>query len=113
MLVITISSWKTWEPYMIRYPRPRLAARNSPMITPTRARPILTLAVLSRIGTEPGKSVLLSAAQRVDQSDFFRIYLLKAGIKADNGAENSHGDSGYDDGFCPGAQPYDKERGQS
>lgn len=59
------------------------------------------------------KSVLLSAAQRVDQSDFFRIYLLKAGIKADNGAENSHGDSGYDDGFCPGAQPYDKERGQS
>ena len=114
MLVITISSWKTWEPYMIRYPRPRLAARNSPMITPTRARPILTLADRNRAGQHYlEKSVLLSAAQRVDQSDFFRIYLLKAGIKADNGAENSHGDSGYDDGFCPGAQPYDKERGQS
>ena len=62
MDVITIFSWKTCEPYMIKYPSPRLAAKNSPMITPTRDRPILTLVVLIRMGMDWGSTTLKKAS---------------------------------------------------
>ena len=46
---------------MIRYPSPLLAARNSPIITPTRDKPMFTFAVLMSVGTEPGKTTLVKA----------------------------------------------------
>ena len=41
-----------------------IAARNSPMITPTRARPIFTFMVLKIIGMEPGSTTLKSVSLR-------------------------------------------------
>ena len=46
---------------MIRYPSPFLAAKNSPMITPTRHRPILTFILLMIAGMELGRTTLVSA----------------------------------------------------
>ncbi len=60
----------------------------------------------------PEESVTFTAAQSVYQSDFFRIYLLEAGIKADDGAEDSHGYACNDNGFGSGAEPYDEQRRQ-
>ena len=56
--------------------------------------------------------ILLTAAQGGDQLQLFRIHLEKAGIKADDGAEDGDGNAGDDDGIDPGAQPYDQKRGQ-
>ena len=43
---------------MIKYPKPSLAARNSPIITPTRANPMLTFMLLTMIGIEEGRITL-------------------------------------------------------
>lgn len=56
------------------------------------------------------KSVSLMAPKGVDQSDLLTIYLLETSVKADDGAEQSHGYSGYHDGGAAGSQPHD-ERG--
>ena len=60
----------------------------------------------------PEESVTFTAAQSVYQSDFFRVDLLEAGIKADDGAEDSHGYACNDNGFGSGAKPYDEQRSQ-
>lgn len=40
--VITKSSWNTCPPYTIKYPKPALDTKNSPVITPTNDNPIFT-----------------------------------------------------------------------
>ena len=60
-----------------------------------------------------GEAVFFCSAKRAYQDQLIVINFVKAGIQADDRTEYGYGDSGYDDGFCPGAQPYDKERGQS
>lgn len=57
----------------------------------------------------PEKGIPPAAAQCVYQRDFFRVHLLEAGIKTDDRAEDGHGDTGYNDGFGTGAQPYDEQ----
>ena len=52
---------------------PALAARNSPMITPTRDSPILTLVVLSRVGMDPGSTTLKKISLRFPPSVRIRI----------------------------------------
>ena len=52
---ITQSILKTCDPYMIRQPRPSLAARNSPITTPIRQRPISTFRMLKIVGRFIGK----------------------------------------------------------
>ena len=55
------------------------------------------------------KSISPTAAQRIYQGDFFRIDLLKTCVETYDGAKYSHGDTGYDNGFCAGAKPYDEQ----
>lgn len=62
--VIPAHILNTCEPYIIRYPSPLLAARNSPIITPTRARPIFTFILLRIAGTEAGSTTFFRAAKR-------------------------------------------------
>ena len=49
----------------MRYPRPLLAARNSPMMTPTRHRPMLTFILLMMAGMELGSTTLTRACSRL------------------------------------------------
>lgn len=56
------------------------------------------------------KSVPFAAAQRINQSDFFAVYLLKAGVKAYDGAKYGNGCAGNNNGSGTGAEPYDKKR---
>lgn len=58
----------TWLEYMIRYPSPSLAARNSPMMTPTRHSPILTFILLMIAGIELGSTTFDSAWKRFPPS---------------------------------------------
>lgn len=45
---------------MMRYPNPHLDEMNSPMITPTRQSPMLTLARLRSLGTFAGIRTFVS-----------------------------------------------------
>ena len=58
LLIRSQSILNTWLEYIIRYPSPSLAARNSPIITPTRQRPMLTFILLIMAGTELGSPKL-------------------------------------------------------
>ena len=51
---INKSNLKICDPQMIRQPRPHRAARNSPIMTPTRDRPIFTFILLIMMGMDEG-----------------------------------------------------------
>ena len=48
------------------------------------------------------KRIRSVSAQSINQRDFFRVTLLEAGVKADNGTEYCYRNSGYNNGFCSG-----------
>lgn len=52
----TLLILKVWEPYIIRYPRPSLAARNSPITTPTKQSPMFTFMMLKMLGILAGRT---------------------------------------------------------
>ena len=57
-LAMTRSILKTWPPYTIKYPSPARETRNSPAMTPTSDRPMLTFSESNRVGTLYGSTIL-------------------------------------------------------
>ena len=99
----------------MRYPSPFLAARNSPITTPTRHNPMFTfiLPYDRRNGTGQDdlcQGVSAVSVEGVDQLDLFLIHCGEAGVQVHDASEESHGHSGYDDRGRRSAEPDDKQR---
>ena len=60
-----VSMANIWLLYTIRYPRPDRAARNSPIITPTRQRPMATFMLLIIVPIEAGSISFLRICMRL------------------------------------------------
>lgn len=102
---------------MIRYPSPFFAAKNSPMITPTRQSPIFTFILLIIAGQRAWeynlcKRLKPAASHRIDQFDLAGVYGSKIRVKVQDTSEDRDGHTGYNDGSFIGAQPYNKKRSQ-
>lgn len=59
-LSMTRSMRKTWPPYIIRYPSPARDEMNSPTMTPTSVRLMLTFTEAMMVGTLAGIMTLVS-----------------------------------------------------
>ena len=59
-----------------------------------------------------GESVTPASPQGIDQSDFLRIHLAEACVKADDRAEDGDGHAGHNDGPGACAKPHDEQGGQ-
>lgn len=76
-LVITKSNLNTWPPYTIKYPRPAFDTKNSPDMTPTRERPILTFKELIKVDRFAGITIFVNICSLLELKVF--AILIKSG----------------------------------